>query len=328
MTSMMEERRSDWPELPLAAWQETYATLHRWTQIVGKTRLALAPMQNHWWQVTLYVTSRGLGTSPIPAGTRTFEVDFDFVERQLVVTTSDGRVARMPLEPMTVASFYQKYMELLASLALEPHIRPVPAELPDTIPFTEDREHRSYDADAAERCWRALTQVDRVMKRFRGRFLGKCSPSHFWWGAFDLSCTRFSGRLAPTHPGGVPNLPDRVTREAYSHECISAGWWPGTLGSPVAEPAFYAYAYPEPGMSELIVRPDAARMRWRYEWVCPTGRERPRSRRHAAGSGAPTMPSKSRKWDRPSPRKTGAGWPGGYAGSVVRIRGLRKMVID
>ena len=142
MTSMMEERRSDWPELPLAAWQDTYATLHRWTQIVGKTRLALAPMQNHWWQVTLYVTSRGLGTSPIPAGTRTFEVDFDFVERQLVVTTSDGRVARMPLEPMTVASFYQKYMELLASLALEPHIRPVQAEMPDTIPFTEDKDHR------------------------------------------------------------------------------------------------------------------------------------------------------------------------------------------
>jgi hypothetical protein len=315
MTSMMEERRSDWPELPLAAWQDTYATLHRWTQIVGKTRLALAPMQNHWWQVTLYVTSRGLGTSPIPAGTRTFEVDFDFVERQLVVKTSDGRVARMPLQPMTVASFYQKYMELLASLALEPHIRPVPAEMPDTIPFTEDKDHRSYDADAAERCWRALTQVDRVMKRFRGRFLGKCSPSHFWWGAFDLSCTRFSGRLAPTHPGGVPNLPDRVTREAYSHECISAGWWPGTMGSPVTEPAFYAYAYPEPaGCPEAIVRPDAARYEMALrEWVLPY--EAVRTASDPDGMLLEFLQStydaaaSLGKWDRPSLERPAREWP-------------------
>src|SRR4029453_13993336 len=163
------------------------------------------PVQNPWWQVTLYVTARGIGTSPIPAGTRTFEVDFDFVDRQLVVKTNDGRLASLPLEPMTVAPFYQKYMTQLASLDLEPHIRPIPSELPDTIPFGEDTQHRSYDSDGAERCWHALTQADRMVNGFRGRFLGKCSPSHFWWGAFDLSCTRFSGRLAPTHPGGVPN---------------------------------------------------------------------------------------------------------------------------
>jgi hypothetical protein len=273
MTTAAHEptHQSDWPELPLAAWQDTYATLHRWTQIVGKTRLALAPMQNHWWQVTLYVTACGLGTSPIPSGSRTFEVDFDFVDHQLKVRTSDGRTASMRLEPMTVEAFYRQYVELLRSLSLEPHIWPVPAEMPDTMPFTEDREHASYDRDAAERCWRALTHADRVLKRFRGRFIGKSSPSHFWWGAFDLSCTRFSGRGAPPHPGGVPNLPDRVTREAYSHECISAGWWPGSVGSPVTEPVFYAYAYPEPpGCPEAVVRPAAARYEMAMrEWILP-----------------------------------------------------------
>jgi hypothetical protein len=261
----------DWPELPLAAWQDTYATLHRWTQIVGKTRLAFAPMQNHWWQITLYVTSRGLGTSPIPSGTCTFEADFDFLEHRLVLKTSDGRTAGMPLVPMTVQAFYADYMALLRSLSLEPRIRPVPSELPDTIRFDTDREHASYDPDAAQRCWRALVQADRVLKQFRGRFIGKCSPSHFWWGAFDLSCTRFSGRVAPPHPGGVLNLPDRVTREAYSHECISAGWWPGSVGSPVPEPAFYAYAYPEPdGCAEAPIRPSAARYEMALrEWVLP-----------------------------------------------------------
>jgi hypothetical protein len=271
MTESRIGSTADWPELPLQQWQDTYQTLHRWAQIVGKTRLAFAPMQNHWWQVTLYVTARGLGTSPVPDGHRTFEIDFDFVDHNLKVRTSEGRTVEMPLEPMTVEAFYRRYLELLASVSLEPHIRAVPAELPDTLPFAEDRTHASYDRDAASRCWRALVQADRVLKEFRGRFLGKSSPSHFWWGAFDLSCTRFSGRPAPQHPGGVPNLPDRVTREAYSHECISAGWWPGSPGSPVAEPAFYAYAYPEPpGCPEAVIRPDEGRYEMALrEWVLP-----------------------------------------------------------
>ena len=261
----------EWPALPLADWQDTYATLHRWTQIVGKTRLALAPMQNHWWQVTLYVNARGLGTSAMPAGTRSIEVDFDFVDHHLVVRTSDGQVVTMALEPMTVETFYGRYRALLDSVSVTPHIWPVPRELPDALPFTEDREHASYDRDAVARCWRALAQADRVLKMFRGRFVGKSSPSHFWWGAFDLSCTRFSGAVAPTHPGGIPNLSDRVTREAYSHACISAGWWPGTPGSPVSEPAFYAYAYPEPaGCPVAVIGPSAARYDLTmHEWILP-----------------------------------------------------------
>jgi hypothetical protein len=265
------QTHTEWPALPLADWQDTYATLHRWTQIVGKTRLALAPMQNHWWQVTMYVTARGLGTSPMPVGSRSLEVDFDFLDHQLVARASDGRTATMALEPMTVETFYGRYMDLLASLSVTPRIWPVPRELPDALPFTDDREHASYDRDAVTRCWQALAQADRVLKLFRGRFIGKSSPSHFWWGAFDLSCTRFSGAVAPPHPGGIPNLADRVTREAYSHACISAGWWPGTAGSPVEEPAFYAYSYPEPpGCAAAAIAPDAAR--WDttlHEWVLP-----------------------------------------------------------
>jgi len=271
MTAHNERAHAEWPALPLADWQDTYATLHRWAQIVGKTRLALAPMQNHWWQVTLYVNARGLGTSSMPIGTRSLEIDFDFVDHQLVVRTSDGQVATMALEPMTVETFYRKYRALLDSLAIAVRIWPVPRELPDTLSFTDDREHASYDREAATRCWRALAQADRVLKLFRGRFIGKSSPSHFWWGAFDLSCTRFSGEIAPPHPGGIPNLGDWVTREAYSHACISAGWWPGTPGSPVEEPAFYAYSYPEPpGCSTAIVGP--AEARWDttlHEWVLP-----------------------------------------------------------
>lgn len=260
-----------WPELPLHQWQETYATLHRWTQIVGKTRLALAPMQNHWWQATLYLTARGLGTSAIPYHERSFEIELDFLDHLLVIRTSDGATGTVPLVPRSVESFYHEYMAVLRSLGIEPRIRPVPAEVADTTPFNEDRGHRSYDADAAQRCWRILAQVDRVLKKFRGRFTGKCSPSHFWWGAFDLACTRFSGRRAPAHPGGIPNTPDSVTREAYSHECISAGWWPGSVGAPVDEPAFYAYAYPEPpGCPEAPVRPPAAHYQMAMrEWILP-----------------------------------------------------------
>jgi hypothetical protein len=247
-----------WPPLPLDGWQETYDTLHLWTQIVGKTRLALAPMENHWWQVALYVTPRGLTTSAMPSGTRTVAVDFDFVDHQVYVRTSDGAVGGIPLVAQPVAEFYAAYMRTLRSLDLDVRIGPTPNEMQTAIPFAEDRVHASYDAAAANRCWRILVQADRVMKRFRGRFTGKASPVHFFWGGFDLAATRFSGRRAPRHPGGVPNCPNYVMVEAYSHEVCSCGFWPG--GGAVTEPAFYSYAYPEPGgYAEHPVRPAAAR---------------------------------------------------------------------
>ena len=260
---------ADWPALPLDGWQATYDTLHLWTQMVGKTRLALSPMENHWWQVALYVTPRGLTTSPIPHGQRTFEVSFDFVDHLLVARTSDGDTRTLPLEARPVADFYRDYRAMLGSLGLDVHIWPHPSEIDGAIPFPDDRVHAAYDPEAAQRCWRVMVQADRVMKRFRGRFLGKCSPVHFWWGAFDLACTRFSGRPAPRHPGGVPNLPDYVAVEGYSHECISAGWWPG--GGALAEPAFYAYAYPEPpGCPQAAVRPAAAYYHPElHEWILP-----------------------------------------------------------
>jgi hypothetical protein len=251
-----ERRQAPWPSLPLAEWKDTLETLHRWTQIVGKTRLALAPPVNHSWHVTLYLTARGLGTSPMPYGDRTLEVEFDFVDHMLVLWAGDA-TRTLALAPRTVADFYLEYTTQLNSLGIRVPIRPVPSEMGDTLPFPEDQQHRSYDGDAAQRCWRILSRANQVFQEFRGRFLGKCSPVHFFWGAFDLACTRFSGRPAPVHPGGVPNLPDRVVREAYSHECISAGWWPG--GGPVAEPAFYAYAYPEPpGFAYAEVQPTQA----------------------------------------------------------------------
>jgi hypothetical protein len=249
--------RAAWPALPLEEWWATYETLHLWAQMVGKTRLALAPMQNHWWQVALYVSSRGLGGSPLPYGGQTVDIDFDFLDHRLVVRRSDGATRALALVPRSVADFYGEYRGLWRDLGMDVRIRPVPAEIPDAIPFGDDRRHASYDPDAAQRCWRALVQADRVLRAFRGRFLGKCSPVHFWWGGFDLSCTRFSGRPAPPHPGGIPNLPDRITREAYSHECISAGWWPG--GGALSEPAFYAYSYPEPArFAQSPVRPAEA----------------------------------------------------------------------
>lgn len=246
-----------WPALPLGEWQDTLATLHRWLQIVGKTRLALAPPVNHWWHLTLYLSSRGLTTSAMPHGDRWLEIEFDFIDHRLVARSSDGATQSIPLAPQTVADFYRDYMGLLQSIGTPVKIWPVPRELEDTLPFTDDRVHRSYNPDYAARCWRAMSQADRVLQQFRGRFLGKCSPVHFFWGAFDLACTRFNGSPAPRHPGGIPNLPDWVVREAYSHECISAGWWPG--GGAVMEPAFYAYCYPEPaGFAQARVRPDAA----------------------------------------------------------------------
>jgi len=260
-----------WPQLALSDWADTQTTLHRWTQIVGKTRLALAPMQHHWWHVALYITARGLGTSPMPYAKGNVELEFDFLDHRLVGRTSDGATQSIALAPRSVADFYQDYLGLLAALGVDAKIWPVPQEMADTVRFTADREHASYDPDAAQRCWRILAHADRVLKRFRGPFLGKSSPSHFWWGGFDLACTRFSGRPAPPHPGGIPHLADFVTREAYSHECISAGWWPGNVGGPVAEPAFYAYAYPEPaGCPEAPVRPAAARYHLALrEWVLP-----------------------------------------------------------
>jgi hypothetical protein len=260
-----------WPALPLADWSDTYATLHLWMQIEGKTRLAFAPMQNHWWQVALHPTARGLIAPAMPVGARMLEVEFDFVDHRLVARTSEGDGRTLALAPRTVADFYSEYVAMLAQLGVRFAMWPRPSELPDATPFREDRQHASYDADAVERCWRALAQSARVLQEFRSRFVGKCSPVHFWWGAFDLACTRFSGRPAPPHPGGFPNLPDRVTREAYSHECISAGWWPGNVGGPVAEPAFYAYAYPEPaGCPDAAIRPrEASYHPALHEWILP-----------------------------------------------------------
>jgi hypothetical protein len=246
-----------WPALPLEAWSDTCETLHRWTQIVGKIRLAQSPWVNHSWHTTLYVTARGLTTSPVPHGVRTFQIDFDFIDHRLIVLSSDGGSGGFALEPEPVSAFYARVMKELDALDLHVDIRKRPNELPDTIPFDQDEVHRAYDREYAQRFWRILVQADRVLKVFRARFIGKCSPVHFFWGAADLAVTRFSGRRAPEHPGGIPNLPDRVTREAYSHEVSSCGFWPG--GGPIPYPAFYAYAYPEPaGFAETAVRPDGA----------------------------------------------------------------------
>jgi hypothetical protein len=247
-----------WPALPLAAWRDTYATLHMWTQIVGKIRLELSPPANHWWQVTLYVTVRGLTTSTIPYGERTFQIDFDFIDHTLVVRTGEGDVRTLPLVPQSVAVFYRALMAALASLGLEIKIWTMPVEVPDPIRFEEDEVHHAYDAEYAQRFWRILVQADRVFKQFSCSFVGKCSPVHFFWGSFDLAVTRFSGRRAPVHPGGSPLVADFVTHEAYSHEVISCGFWPGS-SSVIQEPAFYAYAYPEPpGFKQAPVQPSKA----------------------------------------------------------------------
>ena len=233
-----------WPAIPYPKWRETAATLQLWAQIAGKIRLSLTPWVNHSWQVPLYVTARGLGTSPIPNGHEIFELEFDFVDHRLVARDSRGRSETLALEPQSVAEFYRRVMALLDGLGIKVAINETPNEIPNAIPFPEDTVHASYDADAAHRFWRALIQADRVLKMFRSAFLGKVSPVHFFWGSFDLAVTRFSGRRAPLHPGGVPGLPDAVTREAYSHEVSSAGFWPGNDAFPQA--AFYSYAYPEP----------------------------------------------------------------------------------
>lgn len=236
---------TEWPDIPYDSWKDSCATLHLWTQIVGKYRLARTPWVNHSWHATFYVTPRGLTTSPIPAGDRTAQFDFDFVDHQLIGTLDDDGKEILPLRPMTVADFYERFLTLTDKLGVRTKIHGSPNEVPNPIPFKQDTIHGSYDAEAVSQFWRSLVQVDRVLKDFRTSFLGKVSPVHLFWGSFDLAVTRFSGRAAPLHPGGIPGLPDAVTREAYSHEVSSAGFWPG--GGPVDYPAFYSYAYPTPG---------------------------------------------------------------------------------
>jgi hypothetical protein len=246
-----------WPALPLNAWKDTYDTLHLCTQIVGKVRLELTPPVNHFWHVPLYVTSRGLNTSPIPYRDHAFSVYFDFIDHKLVIVTSDGGVAMIPLVPRSVADFYHSFMSALKRLEIDVHINPMPQEVPNPIPFDQDNIQRSYDPEYVQRCWRILLSADTVMREFRGRFVGKCSPVHLFWGSFDLAVTRFSGRRAPVRPDA-----DHITRESYSHECSSAGWWPGGVaanGAYLDGPAFYSYAVPQPpGFAESKVRPEAA----------------------------------------------------------------------
>jgi hypothetical protein len=252
----MNRATDAWPALPLAEWRDTCETLHLWTQVIGKVRLAQTPWLNHSWHVPLYVTARGLTTSPIFVDERALEISFDFVDHKLAIAADDGRRAELDLAPRTVADFHGRVQSMLAALDFDVPISPLPNEIPGAIPFDRDTLHRSYDAQYAHRFWRVLKQSARVFERFRTGFLGKCSPVHFFWGSFDLAVTRFSGRRAPLHAGGVPNLPDAVVREAYSHEVASAGFWPGGNG---VDASFYAYAYPEPpGFRDAAVAPRGA----------------------------------------------------------------------
>jgi hypothetical protein len=254
---MTTDAGGGWPALPLEAWSDTYATLHRWLQIAGKVRLARSPWINHSWHATLYVTPSGLTTSPIPYGLRTFEIVFDFIGHEVSVECNDGSRRAFALEPQSVATFYRRLTDAMAALDLHVRIHKRPSEIADAIPFDQDETHRAYDPAFARTFWQVLVQVDRVLKQFRAEFIGKCSPVHLFWGGLDLAVTRFSGRLAPPHPGGIPNLPDWVTREAYSHEVSSCGFWPG--GGPIPYAAFYAYAYPAPtGFPQAVVKPDGA----------------------------------------------------------------------
>ncbi|HET9087267.1 MAG TPA: DUF5996 family protein [Acidobacteriaceae bacterium] len=241
-----------WCELPLIPWKDTCATLHMWMQIVGKVRLALSSRMNHWWQVPLYVNAIGLTTSPIPYRGGIFEIQFDFIRHYLLIQTGNGGDKMLPLRPRSVAEFYRDFMAILASLGIEVKIWKMPVEVADPVPFDQDTQHASYDAEYANRFWQVLTNCDAVFKEFRARFIGKSSPSHFFWGSFDLAVTRFSGRRAPDRPDA-----DAITREAYSHEVISSGWWPG--GGSISGPAFYTYAVPEPpGFAQYRARPESA----------------------------------------------------------------------
>ena len=246
-----------WPELPYSDWTDTLATLHMWTQIVGKVRLTLSPWLNQSWHVTSYVTVRGLTTSAIPYGSRLFQIEFDFINHSLNIAVSDGQTRTLPLERRTVADFYHELMASLDSLGISVQIHAEPNEVEDAIPFAEDTAHKTYDKQQAALLWKAMVQSARVFGEFRARFTGKCSPVHFYWGSFDLAVTRFSGNAAPTHPGGAPHCPDWVMVEAYSEEVSSAGFWPGNADMP--EPIFYSYIYPTPaGFADSAVGPDAA----------------------------------------------------------------------
>ena len=246
-----------WPELPYGAWKDTCETLQLWTQVIGKVRLALTPWLNHSWHVTLHVTTRGLGTPPIVYQGRAFTIEFDFIDHVLWLRTSDGHFRQLMLKPMTVAEFYADVMVALREIGIDVRINEMPNEISGAVPFPDDRTHASYDRDFAQKFWRVLLSSHEVFSHFRTGFLGKASPVHFFWGSFDLAVTRFSGRPAPLHPGGVPNLPDAVAREAYSHEVSSAGFWPG--GGAIDYPAYYSYAYPAPeGFAAARVRPEAA----------------------------------------------------------------------
>jgi len=252
----MNNAAGAWPDLSYPAWRDTATTLQLWTQIVGKVRLVLSPWVNHGWQVALYVTPRGLTTSPIPVGNEILDLEFDFLSHQLIARISRGEVRTLSLEPQTVAHFYRRVMDLLNGIGVVVAINEMPNEVQNPLRFSMDQVHGSYDADAAHAFWRALVQADRIFKIFRSGFIGKASPVHFFWGSFDLSVTRFSGRRAPLHRGGIPGLPDAVTREAYSHEVSSAGFWPGNDAFPRA--AFFSYAYPEPpGFRDRPVPPGA-----------------------------------------------------------------------
>jgi len=264
----MSRATEDWPALPLEQWRDTCATLQLWTQVIGKLRLAQTPWLNHSWHVPLYVTARGLTTSPIFVGERALEAFFDFIDHKLSMLSSDGRRAELDLVPRTVAEFYGRVQSMLQALGFGIPIHSMPNEIADAIAFEDDTLHRSYDADYAHRFWRVLLQSTRVFAQFRTSFLGKSSPVHFFWGSFDLALTRFSGRRAPPHPGGVPHLPDAVVREAYSHEVASAGFWPGGNG---ADASFYSYAYPEPpGYRDATVAPRAAAFDARFgEFLLP-----------------------------------------------------------
>lgn len=256
MTSNTEPAAA-WPALPYAAWRDTCATLHLWLQIVGKIRLVRCPWVNHSWHVTLHVTARGLSTRLIPHGAISFQIDFDFIDHRLLILVSDGGAAILPLEPQTTAAFYRQVQETLQRLGVPVAINTTPNELPDPIPFEQDEVHRAYDPQYVNRYWRVLVQAQRVFEDFRSRFIGKCSPVHYFWGSADLAVTRFSGRTAPPHPGGVPHLPDWVAREAYSQEVSSSGFWAGSDQYPHA--VFYSYAYPQPpGFATATVRPDIA----------------------------------------------------------------------
>jgi len=253
---MNDTATADWPDLPYGAWKETCSTLHLWTQVAGKIRLAQTPWQNHSWHVPLYLTTRGLTTSPIPHGSRSFEILFDFVGHVLIIRVSNGAERKFDLRPRSVAEFYGMVMASLAELGVPVAITAYPCEIAGAVPFDGDHQHAAYDADYANRFWRVLLQVDRVLKQFRTGFIGKCSPVHFFWGSFDLAVTRFSGRRAPPFMGKVPGLANAVMQEAYSHEVSSAGFWPGGNG---VDASFYSYAYPQPaGFSDVAVQPRQA----------------------------------------------------------------------